>query len=191
MKMPWWCRAGFLVILTVLVGCQPAETPVQDTPGTPSATQAKPTPSTGVIVSLYAPDTQVKVGDTLEVAVGIDRVENLIGAEVHVQYDAQFLQVEDVEPEEEGVQVAHGTFLQPDFVVINLGDNQTGILDYAIAQMPPHNAVNGNGQLFTIRLQAMAPGSSDIVLKEVVLADASAQEIPIALVIDTLTITIE
>ena len=145
----------------------------------------------GSIVRLTAPDSTIKVGDTLEVGIQIDRIEDLMGAEVHLQFDAQLLQLVDAQPDEDGEQVAHGSFLQPDFVVINTGDNLSGVVDYAIAQMPPHTAVYGDGELLILRLKAISPGRSSITITRVVLADASAQEIPIEMLIDTVTITVE
>ncbi len=191
MKIPWLCRIVLFVIPTMLFGCQNPTPPVQETPSPTPTLHIESTPNAGVLVDLTAPDTALGVGDTLEVTVEINQVENLMGAEVHLQFDPRYLQIEDAEPETEGVQVMHGEFLQPGFVAINTSDNESGKIDYAIAQMPSYNAVNGSGTLFTMRVRATALGSPNIILTSVVLADASAQQIPTTSRYDTLTITIE
>ncbi len=191
MKIPLWGKAGFLAVLLILVGCQQVNPPMTDVASTPVPPQATPTAATGVFVRLTAPDSAIKVGDTLEVGIQIDRIEDLMGAEVHLQFEPKLMQLVDAQPDEDGDQVAHGSFLQPDFVVINTGDNLSGVVDYAIAQMPPHTAVYGDGELLILRLKAISPGRSSITITRVVLADAAAQEIPIEMLIDTVTITVE
>ena len=180
-----------IMFLILLSGCQKITPTVQLTPDLLPTPRVNPTPADGVFVDLTAPVTDLNVGETLVMTVEIHRVENLMGAQVHLQFDPQIFEVDDAEPDTESVEVSHGEFLQADFIAINTSDNQSGSVDYAVAQMPPHIAFEGSGNLCRITVKALAAGYSSIALDSVVLADADGQQISTILVNDTLDITIK
>jgi hypothetical protein len=180
-----------IILLILLSGCQKVAPTVQLAPDPQPTPQVNPTPADGVFVDLTAPVMDLGVGESLIISVEIHRVENLMGAQVHLQFDPKLLHVEDAEPGTEGVAVSHGEFLEPDFIAINASDNLSGSVDYAVAQMQPHPAVDGSGTLCRITVKAAAAGSTSFTLTSVVLADANGQQIPAIIVNDTLDIEIK
>lgn len=129
-------------------------------------------------------------GETKEVTVWIDSVTGLAGAEVHLTYDPALVEVVDADQDVEGVQVAHGDFLPPDFVAVNQADSEEGTIDYAVALMPPHEPVAGSGPLVMINLQGVAPGETTLAISEVLLADSNGYPIPVAEELSTAVVTV-
>ena len=191
MHKTWMILGGLVILLTLLVSCQQITPTVHIVPEAQPSPSAIPTAQDGVLVALSASTSELAVGDVMVITVEVHRVKNLMGAEVHVQFDPTRLQVVDTDQDIEGVEIVHGEFLQPDFVAINMVDNNSGVVDYAIAQMPPNTAVEGNGDICKIQLEATASGSTSVLINSVVLADAGAQEIPAVLVNEKLDIDIK
>lgn len=141
------------------------------------------------IVKIAPATTTVAVNGTVVVTVAIEGVSNLAGAEVHLSFDPALLEVADADAGTAGVQIAHGNFLSPDFVAQNQVNTTTGMIDYAIAQMPPHAAVNGTGTLANITFKAKAAGTSALTLVTVLLADPNGGNIAVTAQSGSLTIT--
>ncbi len=131
----------------------------------------------GAIVSLVAPVGQVTVGETLEVTVSIDGVHDLYGVELHLGFDPAVLEIVGA-TDGATPSVIDGDMLAVGFTALNSVDNATGIVDYAVSQMPPAEGVNGAGTLARVRFRAVAAGSAEIVLRDVLLASSEAGAIP-------------
>lgn len=129
-------------------------------------------------------------GDTAEITILVEGVTSLAGAEVHLGYDPGPVDVIDSDPGTEGVQIAHGGFLPPDFVALNQVDNQNGSLDYAIARMPPHPPASGSGSLAVIRVKGINVGKSKLSINQVLLADPDGFPIPAQVEQGTTVITV-
>ncbi len=114
---------------------------------------------------------QVAQGDTTTLDIRVEGVTGLAGAEVHLAFDPALVEVVDADPSTEGVQIAHGGFLSPDFVVQNRADASKGTVDYAIACMPLDKAVSGSGVLARITFRGLAKGESTVTISSVLLAD--------------------
>jgi len=126
------------------------------------------------------PDTMALApGDEGTVEIWVAGVSGLAGAEIHLTFDQQLLQVVDAEAEVEGVQIAHGGFLPADFVVQNSADQAKGTIDYAIACNPVSRAVSGSGVLARVTFQAAAEGETWVDIRSALLADAGAQPIAV------------
>ena len=193
MKRPelWLCWLSVCVLGALLAGCQDVGTTLPvDNPPTATALPA-PTPPAGVLVTVVVPEDDIKAGDTVDIAVEIHRVEDLTGAEIHLAFGPEWLAFEDADPGEEGVQVVHGELLSPDFVAVNRGDNAQGQLSYAIAQMPPHPPVAGDGVLFSTRMTALKSGTAELRVTAAILADAKGQQIPVTVVNPVVTLHIQ
>jgi hypothetical protein len=144
----------------------------------------------GTVVRLEPEALTLQPGETGEVIVRIEGVTDLAGAEVHLEYDADLLEVVDADPGTEGVQIGHGGFLAADFVVQNQVDLQAGRIDYAVAQMPPHEPVSGGGPLATVVLRARGEGEGAVVLQTVLLADSSGNAIPTEVAVDRVAVVV-
>ena len=133
----------------------------------------------GATIRLDPPTVALDPGETAEVTVWLEGVTELAGAEVHLTYDPERVEVVDADPASNGVQIAHGTFLSADFVAQNQADPNAGTIDYAVAQMPPHEPVSGDGPLAVITLRGVAEGEAGLAVQSVLLANQDAQPIPV------------
>jgi len=118
-------------------------------------------------------------GDVKTVSIRVKNVTELAGAEVHLTYDPALLEVVDADAETDGVQIAHGDFLSPEFVVQNTADGTTGAVDYAIALMSLDNAASGDGVLARITFRGLSKGKTTIAVQGVLLADKDGQPIDV------------
>jgi hypothetical protein len=116
--------------------------------------------------------------DAVTVAIRIENATRLYGAEVHLAFDPARLEVQDADPDKEGVQIQAGDFPSPDFVVQNQADNTRGTIDYAVTQVAPREAVDGSGILATVTVKDKDMGTSSLTFVGAKLADPDGQEIP-------------
>lgn len=116
--------------------------------------------------------------DAVTVAIRIENATRLYGAEVHLAFDPARLEVQDADPDTEGVQIQAGDFPSPDFVVQNQADNTRGTIDYAATQLAPREAVDGNGVLATVTVKGKDKGTSSLTFVGAKLANPDGQEIP-------------
>lgn len=184
-----WCYLFSVigVLALLLVGCDlprsagaagdidafvpPAEIAAQ---ASPPAVAAQPD---NTVVRLQPATQQLKVGEMGNVQILIENVTNLMGLEIELQFGPNIIQIQDTDPNKEGIQIQSGDFLSPDFVKSNVADNTTGIISYVLVQVPPTPPVSGSGVLATITFQAVAQGSSNLTLSIVKLADSEARPI--------------
>jgi len=130
------------------------------------------------VVALSPATSTIAVGATTAVSVTVASVENLYGIEVHITFDPAVLEVVDANASTDGVQIANGTFLSPDFIAQNKADNTAGKVDYAISQMHPQTGKTGSGTIATITFKAKASGSSNVTITSVLLSDPVGTAIP-------------
>ena len=108
--------------------------------------------------------TSIALNQTVSVSIKIDNVSNLFGAEVHLAFNPNVLEVIDADPGQAGVQITNGGMLVPDAVGQNTADNALGTIDFAISQIG-RPGVNGNGTLAIISFRGKAPGTSPITFR--------------------------
>jgi hypothetical protein len=120
---------------------------------------------------------RLQVGETAKVDLIIEEVSGLYGAEIHVKFDPDVLEVIDADPDQEGIQLEPGTLPIPDFVVLNAADNQAGAIDYAVTQLPPNQPSQGNGIVASITFRAKKPAASSVQFEQFLLADTSGGSI--------------
>ncbi|OQY23801.1 MAG: hypothetical protein B6I35_02930 [Anaerolineaceae bacterium 4572_32.2] len=118
-------------------------------------------------------------GDTGTVEIRVENVAQLAGAEVHLTFDPALLEIVDADPETEGTQIAHGDFPSPDFVVRNVADPSTGVIDYAISCMSLDKAVSGSGVLARITFHVLTEGETVVAIRSAILGDIQGQSIPV------------
>jgi hypothetical protein len=131
----------------------------------------------GAVVRLEPLPGQEGAG-AIAVAIHIENATRLYGAEVHLAFDPARLEVQDADPDTEGVQIQAGDFPSPDFVVQNQADNAKGTIDYAATQLAPREAVDGSGVLATVTVKGKDKGTSSLTFVGAKLANPDGQEIP-------------
>ena len=124
-----------------------------------------------VTVRLAPASVLVPLGQTADVAVEVVDVQDLYGFDVALTFDPGVVEVVDADPDQLGVQIASGTFLDSGFVVLNQVDNATGTLRLAMTQLNPSPPKSGTGTLIVIRLQGkQVSGGTPLMLTNVQLA---------------------
>ena len=122
---------------------------------------------------------QMAPGDDITVDIQVENAIELAGAEVHLSFDSELLEVVDADPAADGVQIAHGDFLSPDFVIQNDAAATAGKIDYAIACIPLDKAVSGEGTLARLTFRAVAEGEAQVIVDRVVLANARGESVEV------------
>ncbi len=133
-----------------------------------------------VLVRVVPRQSQVAVGQLVDVAVEVVDVSDLYAIDVLLSFDPQALEVVDQDPELEGVQVQIGTLLEPGFVVLNLVDNSLGRLRLAMTQLNPAPAKSGTGTIVVVRFLAKAASPpSTVAVLQAKFSSPSGVEIPV------------
>ena len=103
-------------------------------------------------VRIHPESPRVKLGQVTQIDLSIERVSGLYGAEIHLRFDPEVLEVVDADPNQEGIQLEPGTLPRPDYVVQNQADNVQGTIHYAATQLQPNKP--GDGDLQSLRAEA-------------------------------------
>jgi hypothetical protein len=109
-----------------------------------------------VIIRIIPPDAQVVVNQNIDIAVEVENVSNLYGIDVLLEFDPQAVEVVDMDPFLDGVQVQLGQFMDPGFSIINLADNDLGRLRLAMTQLNPSDPKEGTGNIVVVTFLAKA-----------------------------------
>jgi len=117
-------------------------------------------------------------GETIEMELKVEKVTNLYSFSIIATFDPTLLQVGDANPNESGIQLRPGDFLDSanQFVLINQVDNDNGTIELSVTQTHPAQAKSGSGVLGTITFQSTSEGNSPIQLTQVQLVDDSSPD---------------
>ena len=107
-------------------------------------------------------DLEVPPGQRFEVPVEVRNVAELYAIDIEIRFDPAILQVEDANPNVDGVQPALGTFLDAGLTLFNEVDNEEGLLRFAMAQVNPSEPKSGDGIVLVLNFNAVAAGESDL-----------------------------
>lgn len=156
-------RYGLLllaVVLLVLVGL-----------GAPGGAGRADTATAGLLW-LNPPNPSTAVGTSTTLALQLDSITDVYGAEVDLVFDPAFLEVV-------GSAVSPGSCPQPDFVVSNTADNTAGTIEYAVTQLNPTPPCAG-GLVANIELLCKAETSPSTVVSIVSSIVSDPNGIPLA-----------
>ena len=134
--------------------------------------------SAGTVAQLVPATQTIAAGATTTVTFHVANVENLYGYQAEIAFDPAVVQVVDANPSMTGVQVALGSWLQPDFVFRNEADNSAGTIMLALSQLAPSAAVSGSGDLATITFRGLTMGVSSVRFTDLTLANMDSEVIP-------------
>jgi LysM repeat protein len=99
--------------------------------------------------------SSIQVNDTVNIAIKVDDISNLIAFELHLSFNPNVLEVTGM---------TNGGFVAADFEAQKTFDNAAGTIDYAVAQMNRAPA-QGSGTLLNIAFRAKANGSSTVTTR--------------------------
>jgi len=110
----------------------------------------------------FAPSAPtIGVGDEVWVAIRINNVADLTGAEVRLVFDRTVVEVLDADGiGGDPIGLQKGTMPYPDFVVRNQANNGLGEIWYVAAQLAPRPPSSGSGTLATIHLRGLRDAST-------------------------------
>ncbi len=129
-------------------------------------------------------------GGVVTVSLVIVGGQDVYGIDVRARFDPSVIEIVDADAAQAGVQLRHGSFLQPDFVVRNAADNVSGTLQYVVTQISPSAPANGEGVIVTVVLRGKTPGwQSALTIETVVLANRDGVTLPVAIEHGTVTVT--
>ena len=167
------------LVWTLVGGAAPEEVaPAEPTPAGVVESRPMEVPAGITVVGVDPAWQRVGPQGTTEVVIRIENVTRLYGAEVHLTFDPNYLEIQDADPDKSGVQLQTGSFPAPDFVVQNQADNIQGTIDYAVSQLAPREPVDGGGVLATITVKTKGEGTSRLAFTGAKLASPDGQQIP-------------
>lgn len=106
------------------------------------------------------------------VQIVLENAHDVYGIDVRASFDPAVVEVVDADPARDGIQLIPGTFVQPDFLVRNVADNQAGTLMYVTTQVNPTPPANGTGVVFSVQFRGKALGKhSELKIDSVAIAD--------------------
>jgi LysM repeat protein len=118
------------------------------------------------------------VGETRVVQMMIENVDGLNEIEVHVSFEPRYVNIDDGDPDTDGVQIRPGDMPVPTQVIQNEVDNNAGLFIYHAAQEPGSGA-RGTGVVASFTLRAMAEGGSPLRFNVVELKNTEGQVMPV------------
>jgi len=143
-----------------------------------TATEGNVSPESPITVTAQGAMLRlVQQGNDIEIH--LDNVVDLYGLHVHVEFDPAQVQVRDADPDQEGIQVTPGSLPSPDFVALNMVDNEYGLLDYAVVQTNPRQPVSGSGVVAVIHVLDGDAEVSPFTVLHVELAGPDGNELPV------------
>jgi hypothetical protein len=118
--------------------------------------------------------------ETLTINVMVADVTDLYGAEFRLKYDPTVLAVQDLNPEQNGIQIETGTFLPADqgFVVANKVDETKGQIVFAMTLLNPAPPASGAGPLARVTFKVLQGTPSTLTVEHAKLVAADLQTIP-------------
>lgn len=143
---------------------------------------------TGTVVRVQPGSGNLNLNGTTVLEIRVENVSDLYAADLELRFDPAVLQVQDSDGSRDGVQIAPGTFPNPDFVAENIVDNATGVVRYALTQLPPSSPLNGSGLMASVTFQGVGNGVSNITISSFALATNQGQSIAATVANGTLTV---
>jgi hypothetical protein len=122
-------------------------------------------------------DLEVPPGQRFEVPVEVRDVTDLYAIDIEIRFDPAILQVEDANPDVDGVQPALGTFLDAGLTLFNTVDNETGLVRFAMSQVNPAEPKSGDGIVLVLYFTALAEGESELEISLLEASDRFGNEV--------------
>jgi hypothetical protein len=107
----------------------------------------------------------------------VENAQDLYGAEFHLTFDPNVVEVVDADAAKPGLQIQSGDWLTNTFVAVNQTDNAAGKIDYAVTLLNPAPPMSGSGVLAVITFKAKANGNTVLKIDKALLATRDGVEI--------------
>ncbi len=133
----------------------------------------------GAVISFLPAHAEVGIGDTVDIQVWISNVSGLYAAEIFLSFEPTIVEVVDLDPDREGVQVEPGQYPYPDYLQENEAVNAFGTIWYVVTQLIPREPANGSGTMLTVRFRGKSPGTAAVEVLQPLLSDSGGLQIPV------------
>ena len=157
------CLLGWLIILAISPGLQVGNLQSGD-----------------ALVTCDPGRLEIGPKQTRTMRILISNARAVYGIDLQAGFDPAVVEVVDADSAREGVQMTAGTFLKPDFTILNLADNQAGTLRFVVTQLNPTPPADGKGTLLSIQFRSKISGrSSRLSFVTVTIADRNGARQPV------------
>ena len=164
----------------------PTATPIVATAVSLPAATSEPVEQAGPTMLRIEPSmASLQVGETRQIELVLDNVEQLASIEVHVSFEPGYVNVEDADPGAEGVQIEPGIMPLPGEITVNEVNNEAGLILYH-ATGDPDQAASTSGVVASFTIRALAEGGSPLRLTVVRPLDGEGRPIDVPTQIDGL-----
>jgi len=136
-------------------------------------------------------DYEVSPGERVEVPVEIRDVTDLYAVDLAIRFDPEVIQIEDANPNLDGVQPALGTFLDAGLTLFNEVDNDEGLVRFVMSQVNPSEPKSGEGVLIVLYVVGVEEGESNLEVTTLELSDRFGEGIPVEEVDGSVTVSEE
>ncbi len=129
-------------------------------PPEPSGQKEK-SPEPKAILEFIPSDYKVKLGEVIEIKLSATGVKNLHDASATIIYDPKILELKAI---------LEGEFLKREgnpLALITSDISRTGVVDVHLSKIGKEEGISGSGVLFTLTFLAKAPGTANLILKDV------------------------
>ncbi len=132
---------------------------------------------------------EVAPGDRVEIPVEIRGVSELYAVDIEIRFDPDVIQIEDANPNLDGIQPALGTFLDAGLTLFNVVDNEQGIIQFVMSQVNPSEPKSGDGVLLILYALGSDEGESDLAVTKLEFSDRFGEAIPVEAVDGTISVS--
>ena len=137
--------------------------------------------SSGAAVASLVVESPTVGQDPVLVRVVIENASELYGAQFHVNFDAERLQVMDADEGLPDIQIVSGEIFVKgrSFAALNRADNDSGKIDFAATRLNPAKPVFGEVELASFAVQAKTEGTAELGFAKVLLSDRDGNSLPV------------
>ena len=133
----------------------------------------------GAVISFLPAHAEVGMGETVDIQVQISNVSGLYAVEIFLSFDPTIVEVVDLDPDRDGVQVEKGQYPYPDYLQENEAVNAFGTIWYVVTQLSPREPANGSGTMLTVRFRGKSPGTTAVEVLQPLLSDSGGLQIAV------------
>jgi hypothetical protein len=129
-------------------------------------------------LSIFPEDLEINPGEDAEISIKISGADEINAFDISMNYDPDVIEILDSDDQTDGTQIGIGSFLEPDFVLINKVDPAAGTIRVVMTQINPSQPQSGDGTILVITFTATNPDQETVFeISNGILAKGTGEEI--------------